>query len=128
RLAEIQKLIKLEIPQELVPGFDPETEFFEAGSRSRSRRPLSPPAEEAPRAPRSSTGRSQGPAGTRTPRQKSSVAADGFDFSKPYEPVAVSSAAPSAELQPTLVAQGKPDPLRRPQRPIAVLLGGLGRK
>ena len=128
RLTEIQKLIKLEIPQELVPGFDPETEFFEAGSRSRSRRPPSAPAEEAPRAPRSSTGRSQGPAGTRSPRQKSSVASDGFDFSKPYEPTAVSSSAPSAELQPTLVAQGKPDPLRRPQRPIAVLLGGLGRK
>ncbi|WP_298395037.1 DEAD/DEAH box helicase, partial [uncultured Azonexus sp.] len=32
-LAEIEKLIKLKIPQEVVPGFDPEAEFFEAGSR-----------------------------------------------------------------------------------------------
>ena len=128
RLAEIQKLIKLEIPQELVPGFDPEPEFFEAGSRSRSRRPAPTPAEEAPRAPRSSAGRTQGPVGTRPSRHKSSVAADGFDFSKPYEPAAATSSALPSELPPTLAAQGKPDPLRRPQRPIAVLLGGLGRK
>ncbi|CAH1745534.1 ATP-dependent RNA helicase RhlE [Thauera humireducens] len=128
RLAEIQKLIKLEIPQEVVPGFDPEPEFFEAGSRSRSRRPASTLAEESPRTPRASSGRAPGPVGTRPSRHKSPIAADGFDFSKPYEPTAVTGSPPPPELQPTLAAQGKPDPLRRPQRPIAVLLGGLGRK
>ena len=60
-------------------------------------------------------------------RGRSTIAADGFDFSKPYEPVnpPVVAAEPT---QPTAAAAGKPDPLRRHQRPIAVLLGGLGRK
>ncbi|PKO56497.1 MAG: DEAD/DEAH box helicase, partial [Betaproteobacteria bacterium HGW-Betaproteobacteria-19] len=37
-LADIQKLIKLDIPQEIVPCFDPDPDFFEAGSRHRGRR------------------------------------------------------------------------------------------
>ena len=58
---------------------------------------------------------------------RSTIAADGFDYTKPYEPanpVVVSV----IDTQPTAAAAGKPDPLRRGQRPIAVLLGGLGRK
>ncbi len=60
-------------------------------------------------------------------RTRSNVAADGFDYTKPYEPanpVVISV----IDTQPTAAAAGKPDPLRRGQRPIAVLLGGLGRK
>jgi ATP-dependent RNA helicase RhlE len=46
RLADIQKLIKLEIKQEIVPGYDPEPDFFDAdGSRRRRSAPASRPAE-----------------------------------------------------------------------------------
>ena len=138
-LAEIQKLIKLEIPQEVVPGFDPEPEFFEAGSRSRGRRSgaaapsaspsATPPATaaETARPPRSTAPR-QSSAPTARGRQRSTVAADGFDFTKPYQPTSAQLPAAVADVQPTLAASTKPDPLRRQQRPIAVLLGGLGRK
>src|SRR5690606_21971135 len=104
-LADIQKLIKFEIPQEVVPGFDPDPEFFEAGTRHRGRRSnpggdsASMPAE--PRRSGAADGR-RGAAGepraarssaTGRPRpQRSTVAPDGFDFSKPYE----SSKPPSA--------------------------------
>ena len=134
-LAEIQKLIKLEIPQEVVPGFDPEPEFFEAGSRSRGRRsgatapsagPSATPSAAA-RPPRSTAPR-QSSAPTTRGRQRSTVAGDGFDFTKPYQPTSAQLPAAVADVQPTLAASTKPDPLRRQQRPIAVLLGGLGRK
>ena len=138
-LAEIQKLIKLEIPQEVVPGFDPEPEFFEAGSRSRGRRSgaaassaspsATPPATaaETARPPRSTAPR-QSSAPTARGRQRSTVAADGFDFTKPYQPTSAQLPAAVTDVQPTLAASTKPDLLRRQQRPIAVLLGGLGRK
>ena len=60
------------------------------------------------------------------PPWRSSVAADGLT-SKPYEPLNPPVAV-AEQTQPTVAAAGKPDPLRRHQRPIAVLLGGLGRK
>ena len=56
------------------------------------------------------------------------MAADGFDFTKPYQPTSAALPAAIADVQPTVAASAKPDPLRRQQRPIAVLLGGLGRK
>ena len=142
RLADIQKLIKLEIPQEPVPGFDPEPEFFEAGSRTgRHRRSGvdqdTAAPERSPRATRTAPvsegkGRQDGAPGEARARQRRGgrghVAADGFDFSKPYEPaqppVAVSAEAGMAGL----AAGAQPEPARRGQRPIAVLLGGLGRK
>ena len=127
-LNDIQKLIKLEIPQEIVPGFEPEPEFFEAGSRgSRGRRGSADKAdggrERAPRAAQPAA-----PAAPRAERGgkrpgRSTIAPDGFDFSKPYES---SIAAPAAETAGTTA---KPDePPRRGQRPVAFLLGGLGRK
>jgi len=138
RLADIQKLIKLEIRQEVVPGFDPEPDFFdgEGGRRKRSSSaPASRSAEEgAPvgersgrpeRAPRESRGESRERAPReRAPqrsRQPSHIAADGFDFSKPYEE---RNPAPQGAEAGT---QTLPDP-QKGQRPIAVLLGGLGRK
>ena len=140
RLAEIQKLIKLEIPQEVVAGFDPEPEFFEAGTRaSRSRRPVAdatrsedrPARAPAVRGRAAESGRSEGrpPAARNGGRGgRGHIAADGFDFSKPYEPAAAAAAA-SPEARDEAAAATRPtDPLRRPQRPIAVLLGGLGRK
>ncbi len=135
-LAEIQKLIKLEIPQEIVPGFDPEPEFFEAGSRGgrgrRSSAAAEPqregrtPSRERPARERTSPGSASPHGAGRRPR--STVAADGFDFSKPYEPSPSATVASGGEVQPTASAAAKPDPLRRGQRPIAALLGGLGRK
>ncbi|CAL93625.1 DEAD/DEAH box helicase [Azoarcus olearius] len=136
-LADIQKLIKLEIPQEVVPGFEPDPDFFEAGSRAhRGRRPVEdfderprreprggreerPPREE--RAPREDRG-ARNVVAKRPPR--STIAPDGFDFSKPYvaKPVVLAEgAAPDASP----AEAGTP---RRGQRPIAFLLGGLGRK
>ncbi len=138
RLAEIQKLIKLEIPQEIVPGFEPEPEFAEAGSRSgRGRRPAAAPAaaEAAPeraRAPRSE-GAAARPPRNENRRPRSTIAADGFDFSKPYEPKhsPVPAQAVIGEGLPTTPSAGSgsnPAAPRRQQRPLAYLLGGLGRK
>ncbi|MGE0010974.1 MAG: DEAD/DEAH box helicase [Azoarcus sp.] len=134
-LADIQKLIKLEIPQEIVAGFGPDPDFFETGARHRGRRSsgasasASMPAEprqKAPAAPRSTpaTGESRGGrngSGSRG-RQRSNIAPDGFDFSKPYEPASRPEATSETGTPVETVAP------RRPQRPIAVLLGGLGRK
>jgi len=112
-LAEIQALIKFEIPLETVPGFDPETGASEtdAGGRSRTRR-----GAEA-RAGRESTGAKR----ERSPRAAPSpmIAADGFDFSKPYEPSV--DPAPQEASAPAAPRAGQP-------RPLAALLGGLGRK
>jgi ATP-dependent RNA helicase RhlE len=119
-LAEIQKLIRFEIPQEVVPGFDPDSDFFEAGSRSSRRRPPGGTQRSAVTVAEAAAPRT----GAKRRTARPTVAADGFDFSKPYEP-----------STDTLLASGEPgarvtraEPLRRPQRPIAVLLGGLGRR
>lgn len=139
-LADIQKLIKLDIPQEIVPGFDPEPEFFEAGSRHRGKRGTGPAAagsnserSEPPRRSGSTDGRGDGRShdgdsrgnrsggSNRTRNPRSMIAADGFDFSKPYQPKSPAPANENAE------GADKAAP-RRQQRPIAVLLGGLGRK
>jgi ATP-dependent RNA helicase RhlE len=141
-LAEIEKLIKMQIPQEAVPGFDPEPDFFESGSRARhARRPAGGKAADAvavaaPAAPlagasvsppaSAANARSRAPARTGESRRRSvrsPIAADGFDYSKPYEPVQAST---GTELASTPDAGSAPP--RRHQRPIAVLLGGLGRK
>ena len=146
-LAEIEKLIKLEIPQEVVPGFDPEPEFYQAGTRTgRGRRGSSSGASEhEPRPPREerAPARARAPDATapegsrrdsgagRSERRRGNpmIAADGFDFSKPYEAPAAALPVVAAEgTLPSAAAAGKPDPLRRPQRPIAFLLGGLGKK
>jgi ATP-dependent RNA helicase RhlE len=123
----------------MVPGFEPDPDFHEAGSRAhRGRRPAAAPAAEdcapAPRAgarERTTEARREPHAGSRSAprRPRSTIAADGFDFSKPYEPVTPPAAAIiTADTLPTASAAAKPDPLRRHPRPIAVLLGGLGRK
>ena len=119
RLAEIQKLIKLDIPQEVVPGFEPEPEFDEAGGGHRrkprgesERRPAPAAAQPAARA----NGAGKG-AGARGGSPK--VAPDGFDFNKPYTPSAAGNGGSPARPG---------EPPRRDKRPVAVLLGGLGRK
>ncbi|THF65487.1 DEAD/DEAH box helicase [Pseudothauera nasutitermitis] len=120
-LSEIEKLIKLQIPQEVVPGFDPEPEFFEAG-KGRSRRP----ADKQEGARERQDGGRERERGARAPARSrpapSTVAPDGFDFSKPYE-------SATAAVATTPAATAKPvEAPRRAQRPVAFLLGGLGRK
>ncbi len=129
RLAEIEKLIKLEIPQEVVPGFDPETDYFDSSQRRKrgsgrrdegDARPAGDPGRERPARSRDSAPRGRDGRGGRKP---SMIAADGFDFSRPYEP----TAAPS-EGDDDVTPDGVNAPPRKHQRPIAFLLGGLGRK
>jgi ATP-dependent RNA helicase RhlE len=52
------------------------------------------------------------------------IAADGFDFSKPYE----SSAAGGEAQSPDKPAEKSAPAPRRPLRPVAALLGGFGKK
>ncbi|MDR0564498.1 MAG: DEAD/DEAH box helicase [Azoarcus sp.] len=111
-LAEIQKLIKFDIPLEPVPGFEPETPEHAHGhgrhhAETHAGRP-STSSKAAKRTPRPSRAAA-------TPK----IAADGFDFSKPYEP---SSAKAILQTTPHDRTPFKP------QRPLAALLGGLGKK
>jgi ATP-dependent RNA helicase RhlE len=120
-LAEIQKLIKLEIPREAVPGFDPEAVPSEGDASERGHR-------HARRGEDARAGREGGGKGAKRERIPNAapspmMAADGFDFSKPYEPAA--SLAPQEEKLPARAASTPPV---KPQRPLAALLGGLGRK
>ncbi|MBW7861624.1 MAG: DEAD/DEAH box helicase [Rhodocyclaceae bacterium] len=130
RLAEIEKLIKFEIPQEIVPGFDPEPDFFTSGSARRrgSKSERSGPASGSDTP--ASAERGQGSprrSEQRRPRTRSMIAADGFDFSKPYEPAnGTRTEAPVEGVLPAGAAATPPG--RRQQRPIAVLLGGIGKK
>ena len=51
-LADIEKLIKIQVEQVIVPGFDPEYdyEYPPSGKKSHHRRPPAPPASVAPSA------------------------------------------------------------------------------
>ena len=117
-LVDIEKLIKMPIEQVVVPGFEPEYDYeYPPGGRKKTQRrapaPLKVLAPSA-RPPRERSNR----------RTNSTIAADGFDFSKPYE-----CAVPHPAAAPT---DGKPSsPAEHPhqrRRPVAALLGGLGRK
>ncbi len=117
RLAEIQKLIKLEIPQEVVPGFDPESDFFDPGHRKR--RSGGRERDDGARAQERSR-----KAPPKSRERKPAKAADGFDFSQPYQPAPRAEQADMDDSQSPLAGA----PGRKHQRPIAFLLGGLGRK
>ena len=120
RLAEIQKLIKLDIPQEAVPGFNADPDYEEAGRR-KARESDGRGSQNASAG--AGATRRQGAKETdrrRNPRPAPMLAADGFDFNKPYAPPETEgSTGGNATL---------PDAPRRSKRPVAVLLGGLGRK
>jgi ATP-dependent RNA helicase RhlE len=137
RLTDIEKLTKFKIEQVIVPGFEPgsparpeerdhgeRSERGERGGRGHKHEPrvghgpkapvdhLPPTAAHLPRVPR-------------TPKV-SMVAADGFDFSKPYAP---KETVDGVEIQPTeKVAEKSALAPRRPLRPVAALLGGIGKK
>src|SRR5690606_39024513 len=107
QLADIERLLKRSIPREPLRFGPTEVDLpaGSSGSRPRDRHR----AER--RGDRHATSRPRAPAPAAT------VAADGFDFSKPYEPASDSRPrAPAAEPEAA--------PKRRPARETAVLLGG----
>jgi len=131
RLAEIEKLTKFKIEQVVVPGFEPgsaappeERERGERTGRGHKHEPRSG------RGPKSPIDHLPAPAAhlPRLPKQPM-IAADGFDFSKPYMPSSPkegsSEAAPAEKSAAEKSALAGRHPLR-PMRPVAALLGGLG--
>ncbi|MRR50742.1 MAG: DEAD/DEAH box helicase [Rhodocyclaceae bacterium] len=129
-LADIEKLIKFKIEQVAVPGFDINTGGGERDERVRSEHGRSRDGDRDGGRGRHGSGHGHkheprvghGPkTAVRLPSPSAHlpVSADGFDFSKPYEAKGgAGSAPPSADK-----AEAPP---RRPLRPVAALLGGLG--
>ena len=120
RLNDIERLIKFKIEQVPVPEFSTSA-AVESDRRSRgsghghSHRERERHGPKAPvQLPR--------PSG-HLPRP-SMIAADGFDFGKPYEPKV------DAKVSAGDTPAGPVDepPPRRPLRPVAALLGGMGKK
>jgi len=107
RLDDIEKLIKIKIEQVIVPGFEPGAPIQRDDKPRHGH--MKEREERRPHGPRSAV---------KLPASSShipKVAADGFDFSKPYEAKKAGDDSP-----------GKSDlPPRRPLRPVAALLGGL---
>ena len=122
-LVDIEKLIKRPIEQVEVVGFEPEAEY-EYPPGNKKKRP--PPPVKAPLAQRPERSerheRPERPerSDRRPPRRNPMIAADGFDFSKPYEDAA-------ANIDAATPAPAKLDP-HKPKRVVAALLGGIGRK
>jgi len=129
RLAEIEKLIKFKIEAVEVEGFD--ARAFPAERSEREGR-----GERGERGERG--GRGHGHAhrererhGPKAPVRLPETSAHlpqpakggGFDASKPYEP-----APPTAEAAAAQSGDRAEAPPRRPLRPVAALLGGLGKK
>ncbi len=114
RLVDIEKLTKFKIEQAVVPGFEPGSSGpveTEREGRGRGHGHAHRERERERHGPKS-------PVRMPAPAAHVPLAADGFDASKPYEP------KPEAGE-----AAGKPlPPPKRPLRPVAALLGGLGKK
>ena len=117
RLQRIEKLIRRNIPREVVDGFVPEAagayaagkEKRGSGSREESRGKRT--GQEVRKTQRPAPGKTREPA---------------FDFTKPYEPSLPQPAAADA-LQPS--SAGLHEPRRRHgRRPVAALLGGTPKK
>ncbi len=129
-LVDIEKLIKIQVEQVIVPGFDPEYdyEYPPTGRRSHHRRPPAPSASVAPAAkPRREREHSSSVSSPSSSRRKSHIAADGFDFSKPYESAVPHPVAAPADTETAQVVAHMEHP-HKPRRLVAALLGGLGRK
>ncbi|MDA0190783.1 MAG: DEAD/DEAH box helicase, partial [Proteobacteria bacterium] len=130
-LVDIEKLIKLQIEQVVIPGFEPEYdyEYPPSGRKKGHRRPAPAPAHApAPAVPersgprRERTGATGGATG-RPPRRPGHIAADGFDFSKPYEPSGEPHPA-AAPVDPEAArAAAHLEHPHKPRRVVAALLG-----
>jgi ATP-dependent RNA helicase RhlE len=136
-LVDIEKLIKIQVEQVIVPGFDPEYnyEYPPTGRKVHHRRPPEPSPTVAPAArPRRehaehSERHERSPSSTAHTgiRRKSHIAADGFDFSKPYESALPKPLAAPADAE-TAEAVAHMEHPHKPRRLVAALLGGLGRR
>jgi ATP-dependent RNA helicase RhlE len=135
-LADIEKLINKPIHQVVVPGFEPEDDWcYPPSGKKRDRSALNSNrgAERNDRTERNSRSernerterrpeRAERPQQDRsrshyTPKP-STIAADGFDFNKPYQAtVSNTDATPTAEKPST--------PMRRSGKMVAALLGGI---
>ena len=138
-LADIEKLINKPITQIVMPGFEPEEDWcYPPSGKKRDRSALnsnrgaernerSPRGERSDRNERSERRPERAERHTDRPQpdrsrshytpKPSTVAADGFDFNKPYE---------SAASTPSNANDAKPAaPSRRPGRMVAALLGGI---
>lgn len=114
-LSEIEKLIKRPIEKIVVPGFEPGAHPSSAAGGQEGGHGHKHPGRHGPKA---RLDRALPPASAHLPQAPARpvVAADGFDFSKPYEPA------------PEHPEEGKKPPERppaKPLRPVAALLGGL---
>ncbi|HZX32400.1 MAG TPA: DEAD/DEAH box helicase, partial [Rhodocyclaceae bacterium] len=85
-LVEIEKLIKRPIEQIEVAGFEPEAEYEYPPGNKKKRGSAPPKAPVAQRPERSDRPERERSSGGGRGRRNSMIAADGFDFSKPYEP------------------------------------------
>ena len=150
-LADIEKLIKKPITQNICPGFEPEPDWeYPPSGKKRDRSALNtqrtqdrekPRFDRAERTDRrENDGRRERPRNDRvekdrdrgsrltstavayTPPRLNKVAADGFDFTKPYEPASVADVQTTASE--TSAKTGLTTPHRRPTRMVAALLGG----
>ncbi|MQM35543.1 MAG: DEAD/DEAH box helicase, partial [Candidatus Accumulibacter phosphatis] len=131
-LVDIEKLIKIKVEQVIIAGFEPEYDYtYPPGDKHRHRRnPAAPaPAPASPEAARSERASAprKGVGKPGTGRRPSHIAADGFDFSKPYEsaeprPVAAAVDGEAAK------ALGRVEHPHKRRRAVAALLGGLGRE
>ena len=127
-LVDIEKLIKKPIEQVIVPGFEPEYDYESppTGKKGHHRRPPAPAASVAPAArPRREQSSYAGE--HRSFRRPSHIAADGFDFSKPYESAEPHPIAAPTDIEKAQAAARMEHP-HKPRRVVAALLGGLGRK
>jgi ATP-dependent RNA helicase RhlE len=109
-LADIEKLLKRAIPRQAAEEIGATRGTDREADRVRERRPRREEREDAP-----SRATPSRPAPASRPARPQ-LAADGFDFSKPYEPAG--SAADPAVAPP-------PPPRSRTSRPTAALLGGF---
>jgi len=128
QLSEIEKLTKFRIEQMLVPGFEPGAPVIrESRGHGHKHEPKigHGPKVRVDRLPPPSAHLPQLSQGTMHPM----IAADGFDFSKPYEAhekAHESSAQDKTQDKKSTLAGRVP---LRPLRPVAALLGGmLGKK
>jgi ATP-dependent RNA helicase RhlE len=127
RIEAIEKMIKLAIPREIVPGFEPDLGAVSSmlGAPDRSRRRGGRDRGERGEGGRDG-GRGRGAesgSGTRLPRNperpRAPTAPADPIFSRPYEPSSTTAHAAAAKPAPSV---------SRTQRPIAALLGGLPKK
>ncbi len=123
-LVDIEKLIKIQVEQVIIPGFDPEYDYeYPPSGRKGHRRPPAPPAAVAP----ATKPRREHSSGGSQPRRPSHIAADGFDFSKPYESAQPHPVSAPADTESAQFVAHVEHPNKR-RRPVAALLGGIGRK